>query len=401
MFFVVLLGSISSVYAVYSSRYSSHKPETLNIGMSTALTGLAKDLGKGMQLGVKVYFDKINAEGGISGQKLKLITLDDGYEPERAALNMRELIDKDHVLAVIGNVGSPTAVVSVPIANQKKTLLFGAFTGSGILRRSPPDRYVINLRASYEEETAAMVNGLVAAGIKPSEIAFFTQNDSFGDSGYRGAIKALKNIGFFHPESLPHGRYTRNTLNVEEALATLIDADSAPRAIIMVASYQPAAKFIKLAKQEYPEALFVNVSFVGSAGLSAVLGKNTRHIIVTQVVPPLDVNLPAIAEYRRDLLKYGHGALPNFVSLEGYLAAKLFVLGIKDAVKKGKLDREGIIDVFNQLHHVDIGIGEKISFDAMHHQALSVVWPTILIDGQFKPFTWAELRNKTYNHEKN
>ncbi len=184
----------------------------IKVGMSTALSGSAQALGQGMKRGIEAYFKQVN-QSGVNGNTLKLVALDDGYEPAKAAPNMRRLIDEEKVLAVLGNVGTPTAIVSVPIANEKKTLLFGAFTGAGVLRQTPPERYIINYRASYAEETAAMIEGLLSSGIKSEEIAFFTQNDGYVDAGYNGAMKALKAKGVANPENLTHGRYTRNTLS--------------------------------------------------------------------------------------------------------------------------------------------------------------------------------------------
>jgi branched-chain amino acid transport system substrate-binding protein len=369
-----------------------HAP--IKIGMTTALTGPASALGIEMSKGVATYFAAVNANGGIDGRQLKLIVLDDQYEPTVAATNMRELIIKDQVLAVIGNVGTPTAVVTIPIANELHTLLFGAFSGSDALRKTPPDRYIINFRASYKEETATMVKNLLAIGIKPDELAFFTQNDAYGDSGYQGAMEALKDSGFAKPEALPVGRYTRNTLNVEGGLAQLLAAPTSPKAIIMVGAYAPNAKFIKLAKKEFPDALFLNVSFVGSESLARELGTDSDNIIVTQVVPPLDDDLPALHEYLKDLNKYFNGSTPTYASLEGFLAAKLFVMGLRLAARDDKLTREGIIDSFETMQNVDIGIGVKIEYSKTDHTALTTVWPTILKNGRFVPFQWSDIKIK-------
>ncbi|HBS16652.1 MAG TPA: ligand-binding receptor, partial [Halomonas sp.] len=196
----------------------------LEVGMVAPASGGAAPLGMGMQQGVEAYFAKLNAEGGINGQTLSLTTFDDQYSPLQAAKYTRELVGNDSLLAAIGNVGTPTAAVTIPIYNQEKTLLFGAFTGAGILRRSPPDRYVINYRASYVQETAAMIDGLLEAGIEPDEIAFFTQNDSFGDAGYNGAIRALNAQGISNTEQLVHGRFSRGTRNVHQGLASILQA---------------------------------------------------------------------------------------------------------------------------------------------------------------------------------
>lgn len=362
----------------------------IKVGMSTALNGPAKALGQGVKLGVEAYFHKINSSGGVGGNTLKLVALDDGYEPAKAAPNMRKLSGEPGLVAVIGNVGTPTAIVTVPIANETKTLLFGAFTGAGVLRKSPPDRYVINYRASYAEETAAMIDGIMAAGIKPEEIAFFTQNDGYGDAGYKGGMKALKAKGYANPEKLAHGRYQRNTKNVEGGLSTILDAPVEAKAIIMVGAYGPCSEFIKLAKQELPNALFLNVSFVGSTALKKALGDKADNVIVTQVVPHFRSNLSGITEYREALQAYKPKAEAGFVSLEGYLAAKIFVEGLKSA--KDKMSRESVIDGLESVKDLDIGIGVSVTFNDKEHQASHKVWPTIIKNGKFVPLNWSDLK---------
>lgn len=362
------------------------------VGMSSALEGPTMALGQGMKAGIEAYFKKVNDAGGVGGQKIRFIAHDDGYEPSRAAPNMRRLIDDENAVAVVGNVGTPTAIVTVPIANEKKTLLFGAFTGAGVLRKTPPDRYVINYRASYEDETAAMVDGILSAGIKPEEIAFFTQDDSYGDAGYNGAVKAIKERGFASPQKLSHGRYTRNTLNVENGLATVLNAEVLPRAVIMVGAYAPCAKFIKMAKELLPDTFFMNVSFVGSMALKEALGGDAEGVIVTQVVPNLDSDLPLVREYHQSINNYSKDAKPDFVSLEGYIAARIFAEGLKRSA--GSPTREGIIDAIEGINGLDIGIGVPINYGKNQHQASHKVWPTMIKNGKFSAFEWSELKAK-------
>ena len=363
--------------------------ETIHVGMSAALTGPASALGNGVKTGIESYFARVNADGGVNGHTVVLDALDDGYEPDRAAPNMHTLIDEKNVVGVIGNVGTPTAIVTVPIANEKKTVLFGAYTGAGVLRKSPPDRYIINYRASYAEETAAMVDGLLSIGIKPQEIAFFTQNDGYGDAGYNGAVAALKARGFDAADSLAHGRYARNTTNVEGALGTILDAATEPKAIIMVGAYAPCAEFIRQARQDLDGVLFVNVSFVGSLPLLKALGGDAEGVIVTQVVPHYESDLAGVAQYRKDLAEFGNGAQPDFVSLEGYLAARIFVEGLKNAKA---MSREGVIDGLEGLSAVDIGIGVPVSFSKDKHQASHEVWPTVIRNGHYEALNWGDLR---------
>jgi len=367
------------------------------LGMSTALTGPASDLGRNMLDGVSAGFVRANrGEGTRKKYNIRILALDDGYEPARTAPNMRHLIEEDGVLAVIGNVGTPTAIAAIPIAKQNKTLLFAPYTGAGVLRKTPPDRYVINYRASYAEETAAMVDALIYnAGLKLDEIAFFTQRDGYGDAGFIGGINALKRHGLNNANAVLHARYERNTLAVEGALANILLAKKAPRAVIMVGAYAPCARFIKLAKQNGLNALFLNVSFVGSTPLARQLGNTIEGVIVTQVVPhPTDTSLPIVKEYQADLRSTNPNAALSFGSLEGYIAARIFVQALEKINWKktpGTPSREKIIDALEQLGRFDIGLKERLHLGPKEHQANHRIWPTVLRGGSFVPFDWAQI----------
>ncbi len=363
--------------------------KTIDIGMSVALTGPAASLGQGMKLGVETYLKQINSSGGVNGKQINLIALDDGYDPVKAGSNVRKLIADNEIVAAIGNVGTPTAIVTVPIFNQKKTLLFGAFTGAGLLRKNPADRYIINYRASYAQETQAMIQGLLQNGIKPEEIAFFTQNDGYGDAGYKGAVKALKGAGFNETEKLAHGRYTRGTTNIEDGLSAILDAKVEPKAIIMVGAYKACSAFIKLAKEDLPNVIFLNVSFVGSNALAKALGDDGEGVVVTQVVPHFNSDEAGVKEYRDALKKNSPDSQPGFVSLEGYIAAKLLVEGFK---KSKTVATEDLIDGIHTISNYDAGIGVPITFSKGLHQASNKIWPTIIKGGKFVPLEWKSLK---------
>ncbi|NNL67044.1 MAG: ABC transporter substrate-binding protein [Myxococcales bacterium] len=356
--------------------------------MSTALTGPAADLGSNMRAGVLAAFAEANARGGVHGRKLELTVLDDGYEPDRAAPNMRTLVEDPSVLGIIGNVGTPTAIAAIPIANESRTLFFGAFTGAGVLRRVPPDRYVINFRASYAEETAAMVDALVTtAGLRPGEIGFFTQRDGYGDSGFRGGIEALKRHGLESEHGVAHGRYERNTLAVEGALAEILRTDPPPRAVIMVGAYAPCARFIELADEYGLDARFLNVSFVGSASLARELGARGDGVVITQVVPHPEADYPLVRAYRAAAV---HGDLPaTFGALEGYAAARTLILALRQATPP--LGREQVVDALEALGSFDVGIGRQLHLSAQDHQASHRVWPTVIRGGEVVPMEWEEL----------
>lgn len=367
--------------------------DTIKLGMTAVLTGPAATLGNDMRAGIESYFQLVNKQGGVQDRQLEFVVYDDGYEPERAAYNTRKLIDEDKVLALLGNVGTPTAIVTVPIAQDKKTLLFGAFSGGGVLRPSPASRYVINYRPSYAEETAEMINGLIRAGVSFEEIAFFTQRDGYGDAAYKGAINALQSYGFKDTDLLVHGRYTRNTLNVEDAVAVILDAPITPRAVIMAGGYAPSAKFIELLRHELPETWFLNVSFVGSHSLQKALPKNINKVVITQVVPNLESSLPIVNEFKSALKEFDTTIEPNSVSLEGFIIAKIFHQGLVNI--EGEITKESIIDGIESLHGIEIGLGLDIYYDKSEHQAIHQLWLTHLNFGQLRLFNWKMMRVPT------
>jgi branched-chain amino acid transport system substrate-binding protein len=369
------------------------KKDPIVLGMSTALTGPAAILGVNMRAGVLAVIEEVNQSGGIRGRSMKLISFDDGYEPSHTAPNMRKLIEEEQVLAVIGNVGTPTAVAAIPIANSSKTPFFGAFTGAGILRKNPPDRYIINYRASYAQETTAMVDALIIhGGLTPGDIGFFTQRDSYGDAGFVGAVAALKRHGLKDENKIIHTRYERNTLAVENALANLILAEPPLRAVIMVGAYAPCAAFIRLAKKYGMEALFLNVSFVGAEPLAEQLGELGNGVIVTQVVPHFDSHVPIVKQYRKALEAWNPSAEPSCASLEGFIATRVFSLALNTI--DGTITKESIVTALESMGDFDIGLGEPLSLSAERRQACNRVWATVMQDGKIVPFRWEELKER-------
>lgn len=370
---------------------SSTTATPIKIGMSVSLTGQNALSGKSIRQGVSIYFNKINAAGGVDGHPLELIALDDAYTPEQAIQNIRQLIKNDHVIAIVGDNGSASAIASVPVVNAEKVLLFGAYPGTDVLHKMPPDRYVINLRVSYKQEVDAMVNGLLSIGIKPEQFAFLAQNDEFGTTIYQSAIQVLKS-GYAKADSLPYSQFPRNTVNVEDSIAQILNNSSKTiRAFILGGTVSANEKIIKLAQPNFP-----NAYFVGFAGLIEPTELNNSvegKVLLSQAVPYFTKsNLPALQEYLADVKKYGgKDAKTNIISFQAYLTAKLFVVGLKQAVLNGRLTREGIIDTFESMHDIDIGIGIKIHFDKNHHQALDTIWPGIYKGGDFVPLTWSGL----------
>jgi ABC-type branched-subunit amino acid transport system substrate-binding protein len=359
----------------------------LLFGMAAPLTGPAKELGRAMKTGVEVAFAAANDAGGVHGRRLQLVALDDGYEPTRTVGVMKELAEQRKVFGFIGNVGTPTAAVAVPYAVEHKMLFFGPFTGAPLLRKDPPDRYVFNYRASYAEETAAMVKHLVdVKRIKPADIAVFAQQDSYGDAGFEGVARAMRRYGRDASKIVRVG-YQRNTADVTEAVNEL-SKHSNLRAVVCVGTYKAAAKLIEKMRDRGSDIVFTNVSFVGSTALAeelAALGpKFAQGAIVTQVVPLPQSSATAVLKYQEALRKYAPGEKPDFVSLEGYLAANLLVEGIKRA---SALDTEKVIDALEGIRGFDLGTGAPLSFGMSEHQASHKVWGTMLDEkGVFQTF---------------
>jgi branched-chain amino acid transport system substrate-binding protein len=344
-----------------------------------------------MQRGILAGLNRANRNGGINARKLRLIALDDAYEPSRTAPNMLRLIKKDNVLAIIGNVGTPTAAVAVPLANDQKTLLFAAFSGGPILRNDPADRYVINFRAGYAEEATAMIDALIdVAGLRPEEIAFFTQRDEYDDVGFAVGLVALQRHGLKDSKTILHVGYVGNTLAVESAVADLLEAKKPPRAVVMIGAYAPCAKFIRLCRALDLNPLFLNASFVGGNSLADALGKTDAQIIVTQVVPfPSDESVPIVREYQIDLKAFDPSASAGFCDLEGYIDARILTLALETL--QGSPTREAVVDALEGLGQFDIGLGEPLYLSRSEHQASRRVWPTLLKGGRFVPFQWSDI----------
>jgi len=366
----------------------------IRFGISAPFSGPAKELGQNMKLGIEAAFAAANANGGVNGRQLRLIAVDDGYEPARTATAMKQLFEKDQVFAVLGNVGTPTAAVALPYALDRKMLFFGAFTGAGLLRNDPPDRYVFNYRASYAEETAAVVNYLVKVkGLSPDQIAVFAQQDAYGDAGYAGVDKAIRALRGGSDSQIVRLNYQRNTVDVDDAVAQLAQIQQQKnrppiKAVIMVPAYRAAAKFIEKTRDLYPDMTYTSVSFVGSTALAnelLLLGKKyAAGVIVTQVVPAVAGHSSLVLDYEAALAKYFPGEAPDYVSLEGYVDATVLIAALQRT--GSQLDTEKLVATLENLRDLDIGLGTPVTFSRSEHQGVHKVWGTqIDANGRYQP----------------
>jgi ABC-type branched-subunit amino acid transport system substrate-binding protein len=361
----------------------------LLFGMSAPFSGAAKEMGAKMRTGVEVAFAAANARGGVHGRRLRLVAMDDGYEPARTATAVKELVENRKVFGFVGNVGTPTAAVAVPYANEKGVLFFGALTGAALLRNDPPDRYVFNYRASYAQETAAIVRYLVEVRrIPAARIAVFAQDDAFGDSGFQGVAKVMRTYKRDPTKVLRVG-YQRNTADVDAAVKAISRAARELQAVVMIATYKPAARFIeKLKDAGHGHLVFTNVSFVGSNELGeelAQLGPGYADgVVVTQVVPDPNGRATTLIRYREELKQHAPGEKPGVVSLEGWIAAQVLVEGLQRAGPDPTVEK--VVDALETVRDLDLGIGTKLGFAPSEHQASHKVWGTVMDGkGQLRP----------------
>ena len=358
------------------------------LGSSLALTGHAGYLGTQTLRGAEAYIRHVNEKGGVHGRTIEIKAVDDSYDPPRCLANTQKFIIDNNVLALFCYVGTPTTIKVLPLVEEARIPLIGMFTGANALRE-PFNRYVINIRASYYQETEAAVSHLVK-DIGITKIAVFYQYDAYGFDGLIGTELALKE---YNLEPVARGSYIRGTLDVSEGLDKI--RNSGAEAVVMVGTYGACARFIQLAQEEGYDPIFYNVSFVGAEELARRIGEGTPTVLMSQVVPPPATGSgspqDAAVEYVRLLGRYYPGETPSFVGLEGFLNARILVEGLEKAGRN--LTREGLIDAIETIRDLDLGPGMSITYGPHDRQGLDQVYFTRLENGRFIPFSgWESLK---------
>ena len=373
---ILLAASLVVAPVVPAAAEDGVTTDAIVFGQAAVLDGAAAALGQGMRTGISAAFEEANRQGGVNGRKLRLLSVDDGYEPDKSIAATKKLIEQDKVFALIGAVGTPTAAAAQPIATAAKVPFVGAFTGAGFLR-SPKLENVVNVRASYGAETEAWVKHLTE-DLKIARIAIFYQDDAFGRAGLDGVKTAMNKRNM---ELVAEGTYERNTVAVKSALLTLKRAE--PEAVVMVGAYRPCAEFIKLSRRIDFNPVFVNMSFVGSGALAKELGPEGNGVIVSQVVPfPWDASLKVVADYHAALKAADARAEPEFVSLEGYLVGRLAIAALNKA--GAEPTREGLLKTIKDTGEFDIG-GLMMTFGPEDNEGLDSVFLTVIqADGAFQ-----------------
>jgi len=346
----------------------------LVLGQSCALEGPAGQLGQQMHSGARLVFDAVNAAGGVNGQTIELRAVDDGYEPERCKANTERFLGED-VFALFGYVGTPTSLAALPQVKASQVPFFGPFTGAEALR-DPSLRSVFHVRASYFDETELIVHQLTSLGL--NKIAVFRQNDSYGQAGLDGVTRALakRNLA---PVAV--GGVNRNTVDVAEAVKAIVAAQ--PNAVVQISAYKSCAAFIREARKAGYGGTFYNVSFVGTQALADELGPDGRGVVISQVMPyPHGTTLPVTRDYLAALKRAGGDAKPDYTSMEGYVAARVFVEGLKRAGRAPT--REAVVSALESIQRMDLG-GFTVDFGSRNHAGSRFVEVSMLTgDGRVR-----------------
>ncbi len=349
--------------------------DTIVLGQSAPFSGPAEQLGVQFHEGAKIYFDALNAKGGVRGRRIELKHLDDGYEPDRCVANTKQFLDQN-VFALFGYIGTPTSVAALPLATQARVPFFAPFTGAQALR-DPFNPYAIHIRASYFDETAAIVKLITSSGIK--KIAVFYQNDAYGQAGLAGVVRALKTLNL---EPLVTATVERNSVDVSAALSTIMPRN--PEAIVQISAYKSCAAFIRQARQRGFPGNFYNVSFVGTQALVSELGADAKGVVISQVMPfPYTPLMPVSKEYLDTIQLSGKKHAPNYSGIEGFIAAKVFTEALQRTNAKN-LSRDSFLSAVDELQNLNFG-GFSVDFSANKRTASQFVELTFLTaDGRVR-----------------
>ena len=365
-----IVGHSLAVFALIAHAETGVSDTEIKIGMVNAQSGPASGLGLGMKAGAEAVFAEVNAKGGVNGRKIVLSVGDDGYEPNRTVDETLKMIEQGQVFSLFGYVGTPTSNAALPIVSEMHVPLVGLFTGAGTLRK-PVTSEVFNVRASYGDETEALVAQFLAKGAK--SVAVFYQDDGFGTAVLAGTEAAL---GRRNMKVVAKGTFQRNTTAIQSGLAAMLEAK--PDAVVMVGPYTPLALFIKEARKAGLKSQLATVSFVGTDNLVGQVGKDGDGVLISQVVPfPDDASVP-LTQSCRDLMAKQNVKL-GYVNFEGCVTAKVLVAAMDKAGKD--LTRAALIDALHGMKNLDLG-GLTVSFSADNHQASNQVFLTQIQDGR-------------------
>ncbi len=344
------------------------------LGTCNALSGPSEFGGKETNIGINSMINEVNAEGGINGRKVKVLSEDDKYEPDSAITCFQKIMAKG-AFGISGVYGSTCLARYIPMCMNNKVPCVGHYAGTHFVT-DPVKRYVFNARAAYKDEQHELIDKLWAAGFR--KIAVIYQNDPFGVDQLDGVKEGLAKHG---AEVVAAGAYTRNSNNLKEAFDTVKKAS--PEVVILGAVYTPCAQAVKMAKEQNWNPVFAINSGSSEDIFIPEAGEAGEGVVVTEVVPsPYRPDLPLVAKYQKALKQYFPHEKPGYVSLRGYIDALVWVEGLKRAGKD--LDREKFIDALEKIHGLDVGLGKgmELSYSPTDHLGFHKVFFGIIKNGK-------------------
>ena len=364
----------------------------IKLGMSAPFTGPSGEIGAKLLEGSSLYFDTLNAEGGIHGQSVQILTYDDHYDPLITVYNTVRLLQRDHTPILFQYVGTATTTLMLPLLNTSKIrpLLMFPFSGAETLREMPYQPLVFNFRASYRDETKTLVDFFITK--KKHKIAILYQADAYGRSGWDGVRKALyaHNLDFASEASY------RRQFTFKESMKAQIDVlkKGRPDAIVVIGTYAASAAFIRDARECQWAIPIGTISFVGAESLLALLNNHAiqrqtiyEDIYITQVLPDFkDVSFPAVREYLTLAKKAGKTA--NYIGFEGYINAKLLSQLLLKTTAPFSIEK--LSTLLERDHRIDIGLGEPVSIGVDEHQFSHHVYLTQITGGRIMPVQGAQ-----------
>lgn len=364
---------IFSMAAVSAASAQGVSPSEIVLGQTTTLTGILAQQGNSNSASSRAYFDYINSQGGIHGRKIRLITLDDGYNADKAVANVKQLIEKDNVVALFGIIGTPANTAIMPIVDQVGIVNFAPYTGSEALR-SKIDKWLFHVRAGYTDETEKIVEHINFRGIK--EVAVVYQNNAFGKEG----LANLERILAAHQMKLSVAASINNdSKDVDTTVDTI--AKVQPKSIFMITAGMPSVEFIKAYNKKQLGTQYFAMSVMSSQASINALGKDGVGVIVSQITPfPFSGTTQVVLEYQKVMKAAGITDL-SYSSMEGFINAKIMVEALKRVGRD--LTRERLADALESITKIDLG-GYAITYGKADHQGSGYVELTVISkDGRF------------------
>jgi len=342
-------------------------------GNASAFSGTSKELGRQTKIGIETAFLAANEQGGVHGRLLKLVSVDHGNDPQKALAVVKDMVENRKAFAFVGNTGSSAVEAYFNYLLEKQVILYGSLSGAPFLRNDPPDRYVFNYRASYPEEGAAAVRYLVGVRrIAAADIAFFAQEDAYGDSGFKGVAWQLRRYGA-DPAQVIRTGYKRGSTDVSEAVKK-IQQNPRLKAVVCFATHKLVAKFIE--KLQPLGLIFTNASATEAQELADELkqlgARYMQNVVLTQVVPSPTGGATVVMRYREQLKRHFPNERPDFLSLHSWLASQVLIEGLRRSGRS--LDTERLVEALESIKGLDIGAGSAINFGPSEHQASHKIW---------------------------